>query len=86
MVFYFYFGPDVLNDPPRVDEEGGADDAHVFTAGHLFELPGTVSFQDSMFRIAEQEDIQVVFFDEPGMAFDRIRTDAHDDRIFFLKC
>jgi len=85
MAFYFYLGPDMLNDALRVDEQGGPDDAHVFAAGHLFQLPGAVGFQRGMFRIAEQQDLQIVLFNEPGVALARIRADADDDRLFFCK-
>jgi hypothetical protein len=78
MAFGFDEGPDVFDFAGFADEEGAADDAHKGAAQELFFLPGTELLDGFVGGIAEQKEIEILFFFEGGLGFDGIGAHAED--------
>ncbi len=52
MIVGFYLGKNLENSAVRTDDEGGADESHVFPSVILFLPPGAVGLNDFFLRIA----------------------------------
>jgi hypothetical protein len=72
VAFGFDEGPDLFDLAGLSDEEGTADDAHEGAAHELFLLPGAVFSNGLVIGIAEQREIEFVFFLEKSLGFDGI--------------
>jgi hypothetical protein len=60
------------------DEEGAADDAHEGAAHELFFLPGAELLDGLVGGVAEQREIEILFFFEGGLGFHGIGAHAED--------
>jgi hypothetical protein len=78
MAFGFDEGPDVFDFSGFANEEGAADDTHKGAAHELFFLPGAELLDGFVGGIAEQREIEVLFFFEGGLDFDGIGAHAED--------
>jgi len=78
VAFRFDEGPEFLDFAGFADEEGAADDAHEGASHELFFLPGAELFDGFVGGIAEQGEIEFVFFLEGSKSFDRIGAHAED--------
>ena len=59
VVLHLHLGEDLDDFAFLVNDEGGADDAHVGSAVHLLLAPGTVRLSNLVFRIAEKGEGEV---------------------------
>lgn len=71
------FSNDVPDHAFCIDEEGGADHAHVFTAIHGFLAPDPIGIKDLLIRIGQQGKWQFVFGNEFLMTGNIIRADPN---------
>ena len=74
VAFGFDGGPEGFDFAGLADEERTADDAHELASHELFLLPGAVSFDGFVIRVAEQREVEFEFGLEQGLGFDRIGT------------
>jgi hypothetical protein len=86
VAFGFDEGPDVFDFAGFADEEGAADDAHVGAAHELFFLPRAEFLDGFVGGIAEQEEIEFVFFLEGSESFDGVGAQAKDGDPEFIEC
>jgi hypothetical protein len=78
VAFGFDKGPHGFDFAGFADEEGAADDAHEGAAHELFFLPGAEFLDGFVGGIAEQREIEQVFFLEGRESFDRVGAHAED--------
>ncbi len=86
MAFGFDEGPDRFDFAGFADEEGAADDAHEGASHDLFFLPGAELFDSRVVLIAEQREIEFVFFFKGGKSFDGIGAHAEDGDAELVEC
>ena len=82
-------GPEGFDSAGFADQEGTADDAHEGAAHELFFLPGAEFVNGFVGGIAEQREIELVFFLEGSKSFDRVGAhaeDGHAEFVEFLFC
>jgi hypothetical protein len=85
VAFGFDEGPDGFDFAGFADEEGAADDAHEGAAHELLFLPGTELLDGLVGGIAEQGEIEILFFLEGGLGFDGIGAHAKDGDAAFVE-
>lgn len=86
MALHLDLAPFAGEPPLLVDQEGGAHDPHVLAAKHLLQLPHPEQLAYLMLFISKKQIGQAMLIDKFGMGFQRIGTDADDDRPRFLQC
>jgi len=89
VAFGFDEGPEGFDFAGFADEEGTADDAHEGAAHELFFLPGAEFLNGFVGGIAEQREIEFVFFLERCERLHGIRAhaeDGHAELIEFTFC
>jgi hypothetical protein len=89
VAFGFDEGPEFFDFAGLSDEEGTADDTHEGAAHELFFLPGPELLNGFVGGIAEQREIELVFFLEGCKSFNGIGAhaeDGHATLVEFLFC
>ena len=85
MAFGFDEGPDELDFAGFADEEGTADNAHEGAAHELFFLPSAEFLNGFVSGVAEQAEIEFVFFLEGSESFDGVSAQAEDGHAEFVE-
>ena len=80
MVFRLHFlgEKNPLDDAFFVDDEGGAERAHVFPSVHAFLAPGPEGFCQPVVGVGDQREGQLVLFDELLVRLGVVDADADD--------
>lgn len=78
MAINLHLFPDAGDLAITVDQHRGALYAHVCLAIHALLLPHAVSFQYGLGLVGGKNHSEIVFFNEPVVAFDVIRGNAND--------
>jgi hypothetical protein len=78
VAFGFDEGPSGFDFAGLADEEGAADDAHEGAAHELLFLPGSEFLNGFVGGVAEQREIELVFFLERSESFDGVGAHAED--------
>ena len=76
MVLWPDLGKDLDDLAISVDDKGGADDAHVGPAVHLFLTPGTILLGNFVLGVAQEGEGEVVFALELVVGFDAVGADT----------
>ena len=69
---------DLLDDALFVDDEGGANGAHVFAAVHRLFLPDAELLDELLVDVGDEWEVQVVLLDELTMLCVAVDADADD--------
>jgi hypothetical protein len=89
VAFGFDQGPEGFDFAGFANEERATDDAHEGAAHELFFLPGAEFLNGFVGGIAEQREIELVFFLERSESFDGVGAhaeDGHAEFVEFLFC
>jgi hypothetical protein len=78
-------GPDVFDFAGFADKERASHDAHVGAAHESFFLPGAKFLDGFVGEVAEQREIEILFFFERGLGFDGISAHAEDGDAVFVE-
>ncbi len=81
MAFGFYGVPDVLDFAVGADEEAAAHDSQERFAEEFFHAARAVGFNHVEIWIAEQREIEFLFFLEGGLGFHGIAAGSEDDHV-----
>jgi hypothetical protein len=85
VAFGFDKGPEGFDFAGLADEEGTADDAHEGAAHELFFLPGAEFLNGFVGGIAEQREIELVFFLKRREGLNGIGAQAKDGDAVFVE-
>ena len=76
--FHLFGGDDALYHAFFVEEEGGAEGAHVFAAAHAFLTPYAKLLYQGFLRVGDEGEGQLVFFDELEVRLGAVHADTDD--------
>ena len=78
-------GENLLNDAFFIDEESGAENAHVFPPAHAFLAPHAERFRQFMGGVGDERERQLVLFDELPVGSFAVHAGADDGIPRFLQ-